>query len=202
MARTTQEVGRVLAGDFTLVDSTTKLPITGLVDGDFVKRVSKDGANIVLAFTITEVGNGRYAYATDAAIPAGQTGRYAFFIQQNTYNPWGWTEEFDVVEDTYQAKVVLVDDNANTRDRYVVSFFKGGQPLNTGITNPKIQVIKGSDGSNLIALADMTQIGTTGRYKYDEATARVVDGAAYIARVQADINGASRTWDQPVGRDS
>lgn len=102
----------------------------------------------------------------------------------------------------YQAKVHLLDDNTGTNDRYIVTWFKNGEPIVAGITSPTIQVIKASDGTDLIASTAMTQIATTGLYKKDEATNRVVNGAAYIAKVQAIIDSATRSWYQPVGRDS
>jgi len=104
--------------------------------------------------------------------------------------------------DVYQAKVNLLDDNTGSNDRYVVVFFKNSEPVTSGITSPAIQVIKVSDGTDLVASTSLTQIGSTGLYKYSEPTNRVVDGAAYIAKVTATINSATRTWFQPVGRDS
>ena len=104
--------------------------------------------------------------------------------------------------DVYQAKLWMQDDNTNTSDRYVVCWYKNGEPVTTGITAPTIEVIQASDGADLVAEDDMTEIASTGLYRYDEATNRVADGAAYIAKVTATIDGATRTWYQPVGRDS
>lgn len=115
----------------------------------------------------------------------------------------GAIDEATFAADTakYQAKVWLVDDDAGINDRYLTVWFKNGEPVTSGITSPTIQVIKSSDGTDLIASTAMTQIATTGLYKKDEATSRVVDGAGYIAKVQAIIDAATRTWFQPVGRD-
>ena len=108
--------------------------------------------------------------------------------------------------DTYQAKVWLQDDDLATTpaDRYVVCWYKNGEPVVAGITTPLIQVIKGSDGTDLVASQAMAQIGTTGLYGYSETTAakRIVDGATYIAKATATIGGSARTWYQPVGRDT
>ena len=105
---------------------------------------------------------------------------------------------------TYQAKVdVIDDDGAGTpADRYVVVWYLNSQPVTTGITNPKIQVIKVADGSDLVAEAAMTQIASLGMWRYDETTNRMADGAAYIAKATATIGAATRTWYQIVGRDS
>lgn len=105
----------------------------------------------------------------------------------------------------YGARVNLVDDNSGTTDRYVVLFMKNGQPLTAGITSPTLQVVKASDGSNLIAAGTLSQIAATGRYKYDAtSTERVADGAAYYGVITATIDGASRTIHAVamIGRDS
>jgi len=102
---------------------------------------------------------------------------------------------------TFQAKIGLIDDNTNAVDRYTVAWFRNGEPVTTGITSPTIQVIKATDGTDLIASTAMTQIATTGLYRYNESTSRVVSGAIYLARAQATIDGSTRTWYQWVGRD-
>lgn len=102
----------------------------------------------------------------------------------------------------YQAKVWIVDDNGNTTDRYVVVWHKNGEPLTTGITTPTIQVIKVADGTDLVASTAMTEIASTGLYRYTEATNRIVNGVAYIIKVEAEIDDIVRTWYQPISRDS
>lgn len=105
--------------------------------------------------------------------------------------------------DTYQAKVGIIDDNAGTTDRYTVIFATNGQPVTSGITSPTIQVIKASDGSDLIASVALTEVAALGLYKHDATgAARVVSGAVYIAKVEAVIGGLTRTWYQQIGRDS
>lgn len=114
--------------------------------------------------------------------------------------PWNL---LDVLDNVYQAKIWLCDDDTGTTDRYEVVWHKNGQPVTSGITSPTIQVIKASDGTDLIASTAMTQIGATGLYKYDATGAsRIVDGAAYIVKIQATIDGATRTWYQPLSRDT
>lgn len=105
----------------------------------------------------------------------------------------------------YQAKIWLVDDDSagTPTDRWLCVWHKDGEPVTSGITSPTIQVIKASDGSDLIASTSMSQIASTGLYKYDATTtARIADGAAYIAKVTASIDGATRTFYQPMSRDS
>jgi hypothetical protein len=102
----------------------------------------------------------------------------------------------------YQAKIWLVDDNTGTTDRYNVVWFKNGQPITAGITSPTIQVIKSADGADLVASTSMTEIASTGLYRYTEGTNRVVNGAGYIVKVTATIDSGTRTWFQPLSRDS
>lgn len=104
--------------------------------------------------------------------------------------------------DVYQAKVWIIDDNTGPADRYIVIWYKNGEPIVAGITLPLIQVYKTSDGTDLVASTAMTEIPSTGTYRYTEATNRIADGASYIAKVSATISGAVRTWYQPIGRDS
>jgi len=108
----------------------------------------------------------------------------------------------DATMDVYQSKTVLIDDDTGSKDWYITVWFENGEPITSGITSPTIQVVKISDGSDLIASDDQTEIASLGLYKYEEGTDRVVNGAGYIAKTQATIGGATRTWFQPVGRDS
>lgn len=101
--------------------------------------------------------------------------------------------------DLYTAKVLLVDDDAGAVDRYVVSWFRNGVVDVTG-TDPKIQVVRVSDGADLVAETSMTEIGSTGRFRFDSSS-RVVSGQTYLAIVSVTLDGSVRSWDQPVGRD-
>lgn len=103
--------------------------------------------------------------------------------------------------DSYAAKIWVIKEGT-TADHYAVRWFKNGTPITSGITSPTIQVIKGSDGTDLIASTALTEIGSTHRFKKDESTNKMVAGAIYFAVVSATIDGATRTWDQQVGRDS
>lgn len=103
--------------------------------------------------------------------------------------------------DAYHAKVWVVREST-TADHYAVVFFKNGQPVTTGITSPTIQVIKASDGTDLIASTALTEVAGLGIYKKDESTNKLTGGAIYFAKVQATIDGSTRQWLQQIGRDS
>lgn len=104
--------------------------------------------------------------------------------------------------DSYQAKIVLIDDDNSTRDLYLVTFYINGEPTTTGITSPTIQVFKASDGTDLVTSIALTEIASLGMYRHSESTNRILDGDGYVARAQATIDSATRVWNQPVGRDS
>jgi hypothetical protein len=129
----------------------------------------------------------------------------------DTYGNASAQHAFDLDDpgDSYQAKVWLLDDENSTTDRYLVVFYKNSEPVVSGITSPTIRVYKSSDGSNLLdqggdGIETLAQIGALGLYKWDEATGaeRIVAGDGYVAKVSATIDGSTRTWYQPIGRDS
>jgi hypothetical protein len=106
-------------------------------------------------------------------------------------------------EDVYPADIQFTRDDVNNKDEYTVLWFRNGTPVTSGITVPLIQVIKRADGTDLVASTAMTQIGSSGAYKYDESTAanRIDDGEAVVVAVSATINGSSRTWRKTITRD-
>lgn len=114
-----------------------------------------------------------------------------------------WTGSAVVnVADIYHADIQFTKDDANAKDEYTVAWFKNGVPITSGITLPKIQVIKRVDGTDLVALVAMSQIGTTGTYKYDEPTNRLTAGEAVVAKVTATIDSVSRSFERVIMRDS
>jgi hypothetical protein len=106
-------------------------------------------------------------------------------------------------EDVYPAILKLVVDGANDADEYTVQWFNNTTPVSSGITVPTIRVIKRADGTDLIATSVMTQIGSTGAYKYNAITTeRVTAGEDVIAEVRATIDGSVRIWREVLGRDA
>lgn len=109
----------------------------------------------------------------------------------------------DSITDTYQAKIEVVDDNVGAADRYIISWFKNGEPISAGVTLATIQVVKSSDGTDLIASSAMTIVAGTSNYYYSATGAeRLVSGESYVAVLTATIDSAVRSWRQPVGIDS
>jgi hypothetical protein len=106
------------------------------------------------------------------------------------------------VADIYHAAIELTIDEANSRDEYTAVWFKNGVRITSGITLPKIQVIKRADGSDLVPQTAMAAIGSTGGLKYDEASNRITSGEAVLVVVTATIDGAARTFADVPARDS
>lgn len=175
--------------------------VTGNVNGSVGSVVGNVGGNVagsVASVTgavgsVTAVGSGAISSASFAAGAIT-----AAAIADNAIDAATLAADLD----TYQCKTGLVDDDGASRDRYVAIFFENSQPITAGITSPQIQVIKAADGADLIAPTALTQIASTGLWRHDEASNRVVNGAAYVIVITATIAGSSRTWYQWVGRDT
>lgn len=105
--------------------------------------------------------------------------------------------------DGYTGKLSVIDDDNGTADRWVMVWYKNGVPISAGITSPTVQVVKLSDGTDLVAPTAMTQVSSTPFFQKVQATTnRIVDGEAYGAIASATIGGAARTWPQIIGRPS
>jgi hypothetical protein len=177
-----------------VVDSFNETPTTAstyVVDWGSQSVLPVDIANIsrldatissVVARLPTTLSAGGFIRASIEAVTAGILAQAAFNADM----------------DVYTAKILPVDDNVNNLDRWIVDWYKNGAPVVTGITVPTIQIVKVADGTNLLAATPMTQIGTTGAYRFD-SSARMLDGVAYLGIVTATIGGASRLARQPVG---
>lgn len=104
--------------------------------------------------------------------------------------------------DLYHADIQITIDEANTQDEITVTWFKNGIRVTSGITLPLIQIVKRADGTDLVASTAMTQIGSTGSYKYDEATNRLTNGEALLMIATATIDGSARSFAKVGARDS
>lgn len=106
-------------------------------------------------------------------------------------------------EDIYPADIQFTVDGANSRDEYTVSWFHNGMVVTSGVTAPSIEVLLRSTGEDLIAAGtELTQIGTSGAYMYDENNHRLTPGDAALVTVTATLDGQTRVWRRVVARDS
>ena len=104
----------------------------------------------------------------------------------------------DSTNDVYHALIEYTFDDPE--DEYTVTWFKNGERVTSGITSPVIQVVKRADGTDLVASTAMTQIGSTGSYKYDEASNVISVDESYLAITSATIDAGSRSFACLVGR--
>lgn len=108
----------------------------------------------------------------------------------------------DLHVDLHHADINVERQITATTDSYTVVWMKNGVRVTSGITSPTIEVVKRSDGMDLVASTAMTQIGSTGAYKYDEAANRITAGVGYLVIASATIDGSTRTFSRLVGRDA
>jgi hypothetical protein len=190
--------------NFFMADSTDHVsPKTGLT---VTVTLSKNGAAFAACSgTVTEISNGWYSLAGNATdrntvgellVHAEGTGADNF-DGKFVIIPWN-PFDANLGIDRYRAEINYIND---TNDEYSVTWFKNGSRITSGITSPTIQVIKRSDGTDLVASTAMSQIGSTASYKYDEATNKQTAGEAYLVLTSATIDGSSRSDSWLLGRD-
>jgi len=91
MPRSVQKTGLLIRAYLEVYDGANA-PVTGLVNVDFTKYLSLNGAVSAVPVTVTEVANGMYyATFTPAAL-----GSWHLLIRNAANNPRGWDETFDV----------------------------------------------------------------------------------------------------------
>lgn len=104
----------------------------------------------------------------------------------------------------YTADIQLIVDNANATpvDEYIVIWSKNGVPLTTEVTGCTIQVIKRTDGTDLIASTSMTEV-VSGTWKYNAtSSAKQSAGETYKVICVGTISGNTVTRAKGFGRDS
>lgn len=166
-------------------------------------KVSKDGGATANTTNLpTEISDGLYKLTLTATEMTAD--RVAVVLADQT-SPKVFEDQAVLIgtySDTYQAKVWYIDDENASEDRYVAVWFKNGNVLAAAsIADQEIQVYQISDGADLVAAVAMTQVGATDSFRYVEATNRITDGAAYVIKATATIDGATRQWLQAIGRD-
>lgn len=115
---------------------------------------------------------------------------------------------FDIQQlDVYHADISFVRDNGSGFDEYTVVFLKNGVRMLAGITGASILVVKRIDGSNLIAVTTMTEVGGlngAGIYKYTASDPeRMTAGEPYTIDASATVDTYySAESSRSVGRDT
>jgi hypothetical protein len=100
----------------------------------------------------------------------------------------------------YHADVNFVKDATNSSDEYMVSWFKNGARINSGLSAVTITVTDKSN-TTLISAASMTNV-TGGLYRYTALTTeRQTDGEIYRVTIGATYSGSSLSYSWNLGRD-
>jgi hypothetical protein len=172
MGQTVHKVSVLARGDFSVYDSSNA-PVTGLVNGDFTKLLSKDGVSDATVVTVTEIATGRYT----ATFTPASTGIWTLTVRNATHNPRGWGESFNVTTD---GVISLASINAEMVDALTVDTItelSSGAPTatptlakalmllymmarNAGTASTTERKIK-NDAGDTITKATMSDDGTT-----------------------------------------
>ena len=104
--------------------------------------------------------------------------------------------------DVYTAKIAMAVDSVGGSDDYVVSWYKNGVLVTSGITTPQVAVTNLTDGASLFSAQTMTEKGSSDTYEYSETTNRQVAGKTYSVSCTATIDGATRTFTSNTFRDA
>jgi len=154
---------------------------------------------------LSEADTGSKLYQANAPTDLLGTGHYEFVVCNRAGGSVAATDRAlykgTFGANVYFAGVSVTIDDGNAQDEYNAEWFKNGIPITSGITLPKIQVVKRSDGTDLIAETAMTEVGSTHAFKYDEGTNRLTAGQAGLIVATATIDGAVRTRRRWVSRD-
>lgn len=166
--------------------------------------------------TLTEgSGPNRGTYVTSLTATNWNDGVYRLRIHnKDISNRVDAVQDFGVIDGNevtvgeatpiYHADINFTKDVSNSQDEYTVSWFKNAILITSGVTSPGISVYNRSDGSYLIDNKAMTEIGSTGFFKYDATTTteQQTAGEACIVMASGIINGALRKFTWNLGRDS
>lgn len=192
--------GETYRGQFAVhrIDTGAASDADSLPTAAAYKNGTLDGAYTI---TVTNITTG--LYKVSGAVPSGyvvgDTIEVAVSYAVNAVSQVQCLP-LNKVDAGYHADISFIQDTA--AEEYSVTWFKNGVRVTSGITLPLIQVVKRLDGTDLVASTAMTQIGSTGSYKYDEATNLVGDGQAALCLVTATIDSVARTWSRVIGRDA
>ena len=187
---------------WTLEGATIDQCVLNVVTSDQPCVLLADSASSIARSTLLVVPGGTGAPIDAASALSVCAGSNVYNNQQAA--PSGMGDDVTNTaagESVYFADVRLDRDAYAGQDEWTVSWYYNDAPVASTITDAKIQVVQRADGTDLVALAAMTQIGATASFRYDEATDRVTPGEAVLVVATATIDGATRTWTRLIGRD-
>ncbi len=99
MSRSTHEVSLEIVEVITVFDGSSS-EVTGLVNGDFAKIVTKDGAVTAVTATVSEINAGTRPGEYKVSFTPDAVGQWRVRIEQSSgaaYNKRGWQATYDVI---------------------------------------------------------------------------------------------------------
>jgi hypothetical protein len=197
-------IERLADGYFREDDTETFVSAPAFADKDIT--LTEGSSENVGSYTATVTGttwnDGLYRLRVHDASLSNRTISTSVFAVKGGYEVA--IGEESTAHDLYTADIQFIADSANATpvDEYIVIWFKNGVPLTTEVTGSTIQVVKRTDGTNLIASTAMTEV-VSGTWKYNATTtARQTAGEAYKVICVGTISGNTITRAKGFGRDS
>jgi hypothetical protein len=89
----------VVAEDYLTVFDSTNTPVTGLVNADFNKSISVNGAPSAVVVTVTEINAVTRPGEYFVTFTPNATGAWYLLINEPTYNKRGWDNVYTVTAD-------------------------------------------------------------------------------------------------------
>lgn len=105
-------------------------------------------------------------------------------------------------EPVYHADIQVVRDAADSQDVYSVVWFKNDDVQTTGVSSVTVTVIDLVTGTTLINAASMSEVGSTGTFRYTATSGLVTEGNPVRVLVSATVDSGTRTWAVVRYRDS
>jgi hypothetical protein len=110
-----------------------------------------------------------------------------------------------VDDDTFFANIKFIKDSANSRDEYVVQWFKNAVPLASGqVTNAALSVYRTNENTALFTNKIISYSSVNhGGLRGEESTAAnlAYSGEPYMAVASGTIDSATRVWQNIIGLD-
>ena len=178
---------------------------------DFSDNIFKTNSIITPTQNMTHQAVGAYSSGlwTYSMASVGDFYKGAVYVTQVTHDTASppdqereWQYGMADGDPLFSADILFTRDQTNTQDEYTVIWYVDGVRITTNITVPTLQVVRRSDGTDLLAAATMTQIGSTGSYGINATGSnRQTLGEAVLVIATATIDGATRTWARAASRD-
>lgn len=183
--RTVWVSGAAYETDFWVFNSSDAV-VTGLVDGGFTKKLTKNGTHDTTTVTITEVDSSNQPGKYKATYTPPSNGYWSLRVTHATYNPIGWMDDIQ----TYTSEVLA--GSSQTGDSYaIVNSSTFGNSKLVRATTPENTLDVSATGEAGIDWANVgsptTTVGLTGTTISTSQAVASVTGA--VGSVTGNVGG-------------